>query len=931
MPYTNVPPGPKQQKMERCVQQVMADGHDQQTAIAICYTSIVGKKEDAPAPAHTGVMVAFFLAPDQAEALALGPEALPAGATPLPPAELHLTLALLGETTDQALAARKNELLLALALFARQAPPLAGKVGGVGRFTADEGNGMSAFYASFDSPDIQAWRAMLVAVLEGAGFPSLSNHGFTPHITLAYVPASADLPAVAPNLTLAFESVALAWGDEVTRLPLAVVAAEAVADDEMAVADSVPPTDDPAPEGLASRIKAALLARRAAYKAEAGDDGGPARSSSGSSSSGSQQGGSRSGYNWGARAGQVIRGRLARGADGRFTSTGSATASTATTTSTPDRRRNYNKPEKTKKPASGGGKKTGQGSRGGKTDAQREAEKKKRQQEQEAKRAQRKAEAEAEKKKREQEREAKRAQREAEREAKRQEREANKKPAGGGKGGGGGKADQEAKREEREAKAKKKKIYEAIDKVGEGETLTSAEKKLLLDEGLITENADGTIVLTDKGKRVAAEEAEDDKQKEYRVKALSLALKQAMTRRAAPAAASFAVFKQADGRHRWVGFSSNAFRDRDGEIVSTRALVEDVQRADADGRLGPLRWWHVGDPDPTNLEAPWGPGLDLGWCDYSAVQDRVLIESGTFSDETVGAAVAAKAADLQLSIGFLHPPGEPDAEGVFHHIRRFERSLLPAGRAANPFTRLSVHKEEATVLQEKWKGFVALFGGNEETAREYVNQAALTQKAAETAGVAFKAKAEPEPEPDAAPPAEETPTEAKAEGEEEMAEGGAEMVYVSDLTVDEFIEMFAGALAPVLEALDIETKMGARLEEVKAAMGGLSEEMKGLMGGYTKKKDDEAAALAARLAQVESALKESGAAHAQTAQTLAAVAGDLAATKALATELAGETPAAARGYLASQADETVLKDNHRLKGAGPARDGNDTFDWFVNP
>ena len=42
MPYENVP-ADKQDEMERCVQQVMGDGKDEQSAIAICYTSIVGK------------------------------------------------------------------------------------------------------------------------------------------------------------------------------------------------------------------------------------------------------------------------------------------------------------------------------------------------------------------------------------------------------------------------------------------------------------------------------------------------------------------------------------------------------------------------------------------------------------------------------------------------------------------------------------------------------------------------------------------------------------------------------------------------------------------------------------------------------------------------------------------------------------------------
>ena len=39
MPYTNVPED-KQDAMEKCVQEVMDKGHDKESAIAICYTSV---------------------------------------------------------------------------------------------------------------------------------------------------------------------------------------------------------------------------------------------------------------------------------------------------------------------------------------------------------------------------------------------------------------------------------------------------------------------------------------------------------------------------------------------------------------------------------------------------------------------------------------------------------------------------------------------------------------------------------------------------------------------------------------------------------------------------------------------------------------------------------------------------------------------------
>lgn len=142
---------------------------------------------------------------------------------------------------------------------------------------------------------------------------------------------------------------------------------------------------------------------------------------------------------------------------------------------------------------------------------------------------------------------------------------------------------------------------------------------------------------------------------------------------------SLLVFKDKRGDWRWVTISSTAFRDRDGEIVSTKALADDCARADKDGDYGVLRFWHM-------------PGVDLGDCDFNALRGRVLIESGTFRSPEIAQRVAEKSADYQVSLGFRHPVEQPGKDGVFTTIRRFERSLVPIGRAANPFTSILVKR-----------------------------------------------------------------------------------------------------------------------------------------------------------------------------------------------------------------------------------------------
>ena len=182
---------------------------------------------------------------------------------------------------------------------------------------------------------------------------------------------------------------------------------------------------------------------------------------------------------------------------------------------------------------------------------------------------------------------------------------------------------------------------------------------------------------------------------------------------------SFATFKDSTGKWRWVLKSGNAFEDREKEVVTTKALIRDVMRTDKTGDYGPLRWWHVGTPIWTN-PMDWrsvvaGKGLDIGDCDFSAMEGPVLIESGTFRSEKIGEAVSKQAHTLKASLGFSHPLDEPDQNGLFHHIKRFERSLTPANRASNERTGLVVTKERV-MDPTKLKEFMKLVG--DDTAAE---------------------------------------------------------------------------------------------------------------------------------------------------------------------------------------------------------------------
>lgn len=297
------------------------------------------------------------------------------------------------------------------------------------------------------------------------------------------------------------------------------------------------------------------------------------------------------------------------------------------------------------------------------------------------------------------------------------------------------------------------------------------------------------------------------------------------------------VFKDARGHDRWLTVSSSAFRDRDKETVSTKALEADVARADADGDYGPLRWWHV-------------KGLDIGDCDFNAMHGRLLVESGTFRNAAFAEMVKQHAGELAVSIGFLHAETEPDAVGVFHHIWRKERSLLPRGKESNPLTFVSVVSKESAMTNEKVDKLKELVG-DPAVVDGLIAGATEVEKAAEAAGLAFKeAGAEAAGAPAGETAKAKTPATSDSSMEDEMspddaAEDNAEgeppakpakkakmtRDTVGAMSVDEFAgrmgEAFKASMAAMVESQKATT---AAVEKLTASFSTLDERLKTLEG-----------------------------------------------------------------------------------------------------
>lgn len=161
--------------------------------------------------AHDGVMVVFYLPPDIASQVAL-----PNG---LEPDDLHLTLAYLGGKYMMDTSSR-DSLENYLRTWSMYKRPITGKTNGIGLFSTNQGDGSYPLYANFDSAELPAFRQGLVNYLQVGGFPTVREHGFTPHITLKYQKNRLMPVRAVEPVEITFSAITLKWGDWKRDLPL---------------------------------------------------------------------------------------------------------------------------------------------------------------------------------------------------------------------------------------------------------------------------------------------------------------------------------------------------------------------------------------------------------------------------------------------------------------------------------------------------------------------------------------------------------------------------------------------------------------------------------------------------------------------------------------------------------------------------------------
>jgi 2'-5' RNA ligase len=169
----------------------------------------------APDSKYKGVMIALYPSAETATQIA----AIPGVATP--PEDLHVTLAYLGGVdglTDVQVAGA----ILAAQKTATYGKPVTGNINGVGRFNASESSdGQDVIYAVVDLPGLDELRDCLMDELDECDCEPSTSHGYTPHMTLVYIPAGTDSPVgLVPTMPISFSSVSIAVGGKRVDFPL---------------------------------------------------------------------------------------------------------------------------------------------------------------------------------------------------------------------------------------------------------------------------------------------------------------------------------------------------------------------------------------------------------------------------------------------------------------------------------------------------------------------------------------------------------------------------------------------------------------------------------------------------------------------------------------------------------------------------------------
>lgn len=158
---------------------------------------------------HAGAMVALRIPPFAARQVAL-----PGGE---PAEDLHVTLVYLGDAASLEPGA-VSRLRDGLAAVAARTPPLSGRISGYGRFRkpaeGDTGEAEDVIWVGLDSADLPELRHAVLRACRDAAVEPQGDHGFTPHVTLAYVEPGEGEDSMPPDVQVTIKYISLVVSGE---------------------------------------------------------------------------------------------------------------------------------------------------------------------------------------------------------------------------------------------------------------------------------------------------------------------------------------------------------------------------------------------------------------------------------------------------------------------------------------------------------------------------------------------------------------------------------------------------------------------------------------------------------------------------------------------------------------------------------------------
>lgn len=259
----------------------------------------------------------------------------------------------------------------------------------------------------------------------------------------------------------------------------------------------------------------------------------------------------------------------------------------------------------------------------------------------------------------------------------------------------------------------------------------------------------------------------------------------------------------------WYAIFTNAFIDRDGEILSEDAQEKYVRRVKAGMVPMPELWLHHTE------------GARIGQATYVDRVGKSTYALGKFDDNAVGKAAERyykrHSNESALSHGFNYPIWARGADGVYKAFNTFEISVLPRGSESNPYTTFDVVKElnKMPVTPAAEKYIREVLGAQADTVLATLDEKETRDKALEDAGVKFKDFVDL--------PADETPEATKAEVPPTEDDEVDEELVTEEVTEEPAAEVEAEAEPVAEEAPEPEPETDKVDDEINSVLGQIVE------------------------------------------------------------------------------------------------------------